>query len=110
MDIQVSKKWGLNIPFDELCEKALFGFRAAESHHKDDMRPHFAMKRHETSTANYKGIDYVLLSTHRDGVIENAEGFIAHELLTGGRYTFYKDCKEMVADWLKSCDCSGFIK
>lgn len=110
MNIKISKDWAHSMTFDELCENALFGFRAIDAQNKDDFRPHFAMNRTSPKNeADFEGVNYVLLSQHGDGIIDNAEGFIAHDLLKSGKYTFYNDCKKMVAEYLIACGCPEFI-
>jgi len=108
--IKISKDWGYSLNFDELCQKALFGFRALDTQNKDNFRPHFAMRRTFLKNENdYAGVDYVLLAQHNDGIIDNAEGFIAHDLLKTGKFVFYSDCKKMVAEYLISIDCAEFV-
>lgn len=71
----ISKNWGFDQSFEELCKNAKFCFRFPNSKNKDDCRPHFVIETGERLT-------YVIISNDRFGIIVNAYGSSPKSLLT----------------------------
>lgn len=97
--ILVSKNWGFDLSFDELCAICKYCFRFPESKSRDNVKPHFVIS--ETDFNGEKRIEFVSISNDRYGITVSSEGSTYYSRLSEGGADISKDPRQMVLDYLR---------
>lgn len=89
----VSKDWGFDLSFDEICKKSLYCFRI-RSKSRDDNKPHFAV----SETKNH--IEFVQISNDNYGITVSATGSMPKSKLNNNNLEISKDGNQMTVYYL----------
>lgn len=90
---KISKDWGFDISFEEICRDCLYCFRITDKS-RDNNKPHFAMS--ETSDR----IEFVQISNNRYGITVSSIGSMPKSKLDNKDSDISKDGNQMVVDYL----------
>jgi len=90
---KISKDWGIDTSFEDICRDCLYCFRIRDKS-RENNKPHFAM----SETGNR--IEFVQISNNRYGITVSSVGSMPKSKLNNPRLDISRDGNEMVVDYL----------
>lgn len=90
---KISKDWGFDISFEEICRDCLYCFRITDKS-RENNKPHFAMSE------TIDRIEFVQISNNQHGITVSSVGSMPKSKLDNKDSDISKDGNQMVVDYL----------
>lgn len=99
---KISKDWGFETSFDDLCKQCLYCFRILNKS-RENNKPHFAIWERDSK------IGFVQISNNRFGITVSAIGEMPKSVLSNNNADISKDGRQMVVDYLVETNAADLV-